>query len=221
MRLARLGIHKFAMAKFLGLPVDKTMPDDQIKPYLKDIKKRGLALYKKMKIVIYGGNYLAGPKTVFLNNPEDFESQSEAGKFLRFCTTLSDPVNRWKSSTIKQATAQKKLTNAFGYTKPFWDLPGGDAPSAVAFGPSSIIAAILKEIMWQLWFGTPEHPEWKEAGEWMVWQIHDELIFDIPEDRVERIMFGPVKAAFTQPWPQLDGLTFGCDIAIKDNLVKD
>jgi hypothetical protein len=217
MRLAMLGTHKYAMARYLGLPVSMEMSDEELKPILNSVKDRDPRLYRQVKVVIYGGNYLAGARTVYNNNPEDFASEAEAKKFLNFCNSLSPKVQTWKKRVMAQAQAKKGLTNPFGYHRPFWDLPGNDGPASCAYLPQSIVAAVMKEIMLQLWFGTSTNPEWEEAGRYMVWQIHDELIFDTPEDRVE-IIKPMVKAAFTQAWPQLNNLAFGCSLDVVDSL---
>jgi hypothetical protein len=212
MRLAQLGMHKYAMATYLGLPVSTSMSDEQLKPILAGVKDRDPRLYRQMKVVIYGGNYLAGARTVFLNNPEDFASEAEAKKFLAFCNGLSPKVQQWKKRVMAQAKQARGLTNPFGYHKPFWDLPGRDGPAACAFLPQSIVAAVMKEIMLQLWY--------TKAGWFMIWQTHDDLCLDVPEAEVAEIR-EIVRKAFTQNWPQLGGLAFGCDITVGDDYACD
>lgn len=209
MRIARLGTHKFATAKYVGFPVSVEMSDEELRPWLKRAKDENDVLYRKIKTTIFGGNYLAGPRKVFEQNPEEFESQADAAKFQKFCKSLFPKIGQWQQATIRQAQLARGLTNPFGYYKAFWDLPGGDGPSAVAFLPSSIVAAVMKEVMLQLWE--------MEAGRYMIWQVHDDLKFDVPEDRVE-VVREQVRAVMTQPWPQLNGLQFGVEITVGDSL---
>jgi hypothetical protein len=161
-----------------------------------------------MKTAVYGSNYLSGPKTLYLNNPEDFENQTEAAKFQQF---LKRPkIAAWQKSVIAKAMKEKKLTNPFGYSKAFWDWPTGDGPAAVAFDPQSIVAWIMRECMLQLW----DLPSFI----WMIWQIHDELVYDVPDPHVEQVC-QELDATMNQPWPELGGLRIGVKIEVSENLV--
>ncbi len=211
MRLARLGTHRYATAKYVGLPVSLELSDAALRPLLSKAKLENGVLYRKIKTTIFGGNYLAGPRKVFEQNPEEFESQADAAKFQTFCKSLFPKIGEWQRSTIAQARRQHYLQNPWGYRKAFWDIDGGEAASAVAFLPSSIVAAVMKDVMLELWAN--------EAGKYMIWQIHDELVFDVPEDRIDAVK-AQVWAVMTQGWLQLDGLRFDVEISVGDSLAS-
>ena len=56
-----------------------------------------------------------------------------------------------------------------------------------------------------------------ELRSYLVVQVHDSLVFDIPEDRLEAMM-PLVREAFSRPWPQLNGLEIGYEIKVGDSL---
>lgn len=207
MRLCRGGIHKFTLAQHLKIPVHEGMSNEEIDRWTVGLKEQHHELYRKVKTARFGSTYLAGPLKIFKENPEDFESAAEAKKFQQLCKRPK--ITAWQTRTINQATASKRLVNPFGYEKQFWDLPGGDGPSAVAFLPSSIIAYIAKEIMLQLW------P--LETGKYLVWQIHDELVADVPINRAEAVR-DEMKVAMEQPWPELGGLSIGAEMKISESM---
>lgn len=207
MRLCRDGIHKFTLAQFLGLPVREDMTSEEINAITKGLKEKHHVLYRQLKTARFGSTYLAGPRKIFETNPEEFENQAEARKFQQFCKRPK--ITAWQQNVIAQAKAAKRLVNPFGYEKAFWDIPGGDGPSAVAFLPSSIIAFIAKECMLQLWK--------LETGKYLVWQIHDELVCDVPVERAEAVA-AEMQRIMEQPWPELGGLSIGCEIKISDSM---
>lgn len=206
-RRAKIGIHKIAMATFLGIEVDFNLSDAEIKKLVDPVKDRDPKLYRQIKTVIYGGNYLAGARTIYHNNPEEFSNEAEAKKFLEFCQKLSPKIPEWQRTTIKQARAKHRLRNPFRYHKSFWDV--GSGPAMCAFLPQSTTAAIMKEIMLGLWG--------EEAGRYMVLQVHDSLVFDVPEDRVDAVR-RQIHNAFTRPWPELDGMQIGYEVKVGDSL---
>lgn len=208
-KLALLGVHAFATAHWLKLAVPST-DSPNIRPFLKQVKETHGALYKKIKKAVHGINYGLGPEKLFSMNPGMFESRREAKQLHAFVKGLFKGVTAWQNRTVIQALTQNHLVNPFGYVRWFWDA-NEDGPAAIAQLPQSTAAAIIKEAMLIL----DTDPL---CGPFMVWQIHDELIFDVPVALVEPVA-ARVRAAMERPIPELGGLVINVNIKIGDNLI--
>jgi DNA polymerase I len=211
-RWGKLGIHKIAMARYLHIPVDLSpeRPEKETKEELDAIKdKADPALYRKIKVGVYGAFYLVGAQTQFEQNPDVFDSIADAKKFTNFCLSISAKVPAYQRRIIEQVRMSKYYQNPFGHRIEFWDAAGADGPAIVAAGPQSIVASVMKECMVQLWG--------MEAGQWMILQVHDELAFDAPANKVELVKT-QLTETMEQPWPQLGGLVIPCEVKVTDSM---
>ena len=119
---------------------------------------------------------------------------------------LFPSIPKWQEETRRRADRDGFLRNAFGYVHHFFGVfdrkrhwvgdkartkgqwivncrPGPDASAVLAFGPQSNAAAILKEAMLRLYFD-----RFEEAGQYMRLPIHDELMYEAPEELIEGVM---------------------------------
>ena len=103
---------------------------------------------------------------------------------------------------MHEARTTALITNPFAYVRWLWDVPGQDGPKAIAQRPQSTAAAIIKEAMIRL-DATP-------VGAYMIWQIHDELVLDVPEQMIE-IVDAVLREVMESPIPQLGGLVIGTE----------
>lgn len=219
-RLAPLGMHKFAMAFKLGIPVDLLLTDAQLSEFFDELKEKHKDLYNVVKTTVYGSFYLAGPKTLAEKNPEEFSGQAEAKQFQKDIFKALPGIQVWQRKTIAKeyrfgengrnwGWSGNRLINPFGASIEYWDLNGGDAAAACAYLPQSTIGCVVKEAMLILW------PQ--ETGKWMSLQIHDELVADAPEHLAQQVA-KEMGVAMSFPHPQLKGLIIPTEIAIKEHM---
>lgn len=206
--LALLGVHAFVTAKWLELMIPP-LDSPEIVPFLRQVKETHNSLYKKLRRAVHGINYGLGPEKLFSVNPGMFENRKEAKQLHAFIKSLFKGVTDWQNRTVIQALAQNHLVNPFGYIRWFWDV-NEDGPAAIAQLPQSTAAAIIKEAMLTL----DADPL---CGSYMVWQIHDELVFDTPEALVEPLT-SRVREVMERPIPELGGLVINVAIKVGDNL---
>lgn len=223
-RLCKLGIHSYTMARLRGIPIDMTAPDEEIIAALEAVKKLDKLQYRRMKVVRYGSTYLAGPRTVFEQNPEDLSSMREAKELQQFILGLHPKVKTWQQSILRQTarwTAQKRwgwvgnrLINPFGYAKEYWDMSGGDGPAAVAGLVQSTEACVMKECMLELM-----KPQYL-TSKYLIWQIHDELVCDVPDVGVDDVgvVSQELTAVMGQSWEELGGLAIPVEVKVSESL---
>lgn len=217
-KLATLGPYTFVMGKYLG--VELSLDDPELGAKLKALKKQhnhakpgeSSSLYKKFKTTVLGLLYGLGEKAMFEENPGVFESQMECRKLRNFVFKTFPRIKKWQDETVKIATRQAYLMNPFNYIRWFFDLPGTDGPKAIAQRPQSTAAAIAKEAILRV--------AETEAGQYLVGMIHDELVFDCPNDKVERVT-EIAKEIMQRPIPELNGLRFKVEGEIGPNLRKE
>lgn len=216
MDLATMNIYAYVVAKYKkwDLPVD---PSDlrvklvEYKKKAKSITEKGETrnLYDKFKAIVLGIGYGEGRDTLFYGNPGLFKDLSEAGRLREFVLNTFPKVKEWQVATVKQAGHDKRLYNPWHYVRWFHDCPGSDSARAMAQQPQSTGAAIVKESMLQL------------ADTWLrnclVLQIHDELVFDVPKERVVEAT-NLIKQVMMQGWEQLEGHSIAVSVKHGKNL---
>lgn len=221
MRLATLGMHNFAMSKKLGIAVDLNEPNDTLRQRFGELRSRHKDLYNTVKTCVYGSLYLAGPRTLFEKNPEDFGSMREAKQFQAVVFDAIPQIRVYQQGIVQKRFKYgqdgrnwgwhgNRLYNPFGHSCEFWDMKGQDGPAACAFLPQSIIGCIMKESMLDLW------NESDIARDYMRWQIHDELVFDVPVEWTLNLKES-VQYFMGRAWPQLGGLRIGVDVKITED----
>ena len=202
MRLAGMGIHAYALSMHRGQRI--SLDDPEIAAKLLAIKQDPSlhAQYKKIKTCIHGINYGLGPDQMFEANPGMFASKGEARKLKKFIFNLFPKIEKYQESVVHEARTTALIVNPFAYVRWLWDVPGQDGPKAIAQRPQSTAAAIIKEAMIRL-DATP-------VGAYMIWQIHDELVLDVPEQMIE-IVDAVLREVMESPIPQLGGLVIGTE----------
>ncbi len=218
-RLSRIGFHKYLMAKKMGRVVDLNNPDEELAKQFDALKEEDQDLYNVVKPVVYGSFYLAGAKTLFEKNPDEFESQRQVKQLQDFMFSELPAIKIWQQKVVGQkyrwneqtrwGWIGNRLVNPFGYSAEYWDLAGTDGPAACAFLPQSTIGSLMKEALLQLW-GT-------EARKWLSLQVHDSLVADVPIQEVP-IIRGLMETIMGQAWPQLNGLRIGVEVKVSESL---
>ena len=209
MRLARQDVHSFytiygmyelepGKIRANDLP-QLSWDDEKLFARLAEIKKEfgaeRNALYKHL---VHGANFMQGPKgaaeKIFAETGVEYPT-ALVGKVMSVYFELFPEIKRWHSEVLYQADRDGYLRNAFGYIHRFsrvydWEKIGGKwqkspGPSAnmvVAFKAQSTAAAIIKEAMMRLF-----NDHFEEAGQWLRLLIHDELLFEVPENELEKV----------------------------------
>lgn len=176
---------------------------DKLAARLKDIKKEFSwdrnQLYKHLTHAI---NFGQGPKGAVEKIYKDtgvLHSVGLVGKVMGVYKELFPSITKWHHEMRLQAE-DGHLRNAFGYVGRFYRVwawekditgewirkPGDDAEAVLAFKPQSTAAAMIKEAILRLYFDCFE-----EAGQFLRLQVHDELLWECPEelqDHVDKVV---------------------------------
>jgi uracil-DNA glycosylase family 4 len=194
MELATKGVHAYATARRSGMSVS---PKTFTSELAEQVKREQPSLYKKLKKTNHGINYGEGWRKLFKINPGLFSSEADAKELWEFIRSEIPKVIEWQDRTVKQAFTKHRLTNPYRYQRWFWD-PTADGPAAIAQQPQSTAAAIIRAAMLRV----DADPITSES---LVWQIHDELIFDAPEGVFDGMMRRAVEI-MEEPVAELGGL---------------
>lgn len=203
MKLSKIGVYTYVLAKHKDIEVD--LESDALAEDLAAIKKKHstpakgeyISEYKKFKTLVLGICYGLGPDQMFEMNPGMFSSKSEARKLRKFFFTLFPKIEQFQLSAVNEARTTAMVKNPFGYIRWLWDVPGIDGPKAIAQKPQSALAVITRRAM----LAIDESP----IGEYLIGQIHDELILDAPEDSIESTD-EQLRLLMEAPIPELEGL---------------
>lgn len=203
MKLSTMGVYTYVLAKHQGVlldPDDPNLPDllSEIKAKNK-IPEKGeyVSQYKKFKTLVLGICYGLGPDQMFEQNPGVFRNKREARRLKKFFFELFPKIKEFQDGAVNEAKYNALVKNPFGYIRWLWDVPGMDGPKAIAQKPQSSLAAIIKEVMLRV--------DEDGIGEFLVWQIHDELVLDVPERETKRVD-KRLREIMEQPIPELGGL---------------
>jgi uracil-DNA glycosylase family 4 len=201
---AKIGVHAILVSHIQGKPINPLSPT--AKAEAKAIKRDFLKLYDQAKPIVYLSNYKGTPTKIRMEYPDLFKTTGEAERLQEmYFSTIARKIRKWQSDTLTQAMRQNFLDNPFGYRHWFWDVgyvikdgmvQGTDAKRALAFGPQSIAAAILKEAILRL---TPN------LFDCLRWPIHDSLLFEFPSMCAKELAW-KAKQIMETPIPELGGL---------------
>jgi len=226
MRLADMDIHSFLAGHLVHYPGIETclgMPDDDLRQYLGEIKKKHKAVRDfKAKPTILGVGFKMGHRRLFFENRDSMTDEREAKLLLDTLKGLFPQVFAWQDAICEEADRKHYLINAFGGCRWFWDVfkwqrvdgewrrsSSRDAEKVVAYLPSSnahyMLRGKLLEMQVQGWLDL--------YG--LVSVIHDAVLFVCPDALVEECIHN-VKQCLEAPVPELahptlcpDGFTCG------------
>jgi hypothetical protein len=197
----------------------------------KAAKKKWPIDYEILKRIDHMSNYLATPYRIYEEYPEHFSSPIAAGKLqaFYFATDPGREIRQWQSKVMNEAHTKNYLDNHFQYRHYFYSVykfdskskgwvidHDGDAKRAVAFRPQSDASAIQSEVILRLAEG------YEGMIDWMRLIIHDSIILEVPEDKVE-MAATILHTEMTRPIPELplkDGglLAIGAETKVGRNL---
>lgn len=193
-RLAKLGVHDFLNSHILARmgkiphPADPAWSDADLKAFFADLKARFKPERESAKRIVHGGNYGMSVYRLVDLYPEFFpEGVKQAQSLQSLYFEVCPGIRRWQDAAIARADKEGYLRNPFGYLHRFWQVYewekkhdtwvsswGEDAKRALAFGPQSTAAAIIKEAILRI----------RDAGhaDYLRLLVHDSLLFMLPAD---------------------------------------
>lgn len=209
MSLALKGVHAFVMLEYQGTPV--SLSDPLLETKLKAAKKADPVTYDKFKRVSHGFNYGQGVYDTFEQHPGVFANRGEVKKLHDYMGNRFPKVRAWQDATVEEARALHRIVTPFKEHRWFYNIPGDDGPKSIAQRPQGTAASIIKIAMLAL-DKTPE-------GRYLVLQIHDELVLDVPEKEVEPVD-AVLRSIMERPIPELGGLVIKTDREVGKSLRK-
>jgi DNA polymerase I-like protein with 3'-5' exonuclease and polymerase domains len=207
-RLAKQDVHSFYTAYALheldGRVSANDLPllswdDEKLFKRLAEIKKEFKedrnALYKHL---VHGANFMQSPRgateKIFSETEVEYDVKL-VHKVMEVYFALFPEIRVWHKTILAQADRDGFIRNPFGYVHRFFRIyewekvgdqwqkePGPDANKAIAFGPQSTAAGIIKDAMLRLYF-----ERFEEAGRFLRLLIHDELFTEVPEPDVHAV----------------------------------
>jgi DNA polymerase I-like protein with 3'-5' exonuclease and polymerase domains len=223
-RLARAGVHGWLTSHIVGVPIQTNLSDADLAQASKEMKLAHPVVYEQAKRAVHGFNYLLTPYGLQDEYPELFPKRKGAERLYELYWGLPETakVRDWQRATVERAHKEKHLNNHFGGRHYFYQLYrwnarrkewefGDDAKRAVAYLPQSDAAFIQREVLLALW-GIDDL-----LREWLRLAIHDSIVLEVPEFYVNWAV-QQLHREMTQPWPQLGGLTIGCEVKVGPSL---
>lgn len=209
-RLARRDVHTYYTAWALnelepGRIPSNDLPllswdDDKLFGHLEElkkvVKKERNSLYKHL---VHAANFMQSAKgakeKIYAETGVEFEVD-RVKRVMDIYFELFPEIRRWHYSVLSQVEKDGYLRNAFGYLGRFshvfnyekvggvWQKkPNPDvANKIVAFNPQSNAAGIIKMAMLAL-----NEEFYEEVAIWLRLLVHDELLFDVPEQHVDNV----------------------------------
>jgi uracil-DNA glycosylase family 4 len=209
-RLAKHDIHTYytvyavheleggARIKSCDLP-DINWPDDRLFPYLAELKSRFKAdrnnLYKHL---VHAANFMQGAMgardKIFSETGVEYPVKT-VQKVMDVYYNLFPKIKQWHRNVLEQVEKDGYIRNPFDYVHKFsrvfeykkicgeWTKkPGADSNKVIAFGPQSTAVGLITESILRLF-----HNRFEEAGQYLRLQVHDELLFEVPDDYVDTL----------------------------------
>lgn len=233
-RLADLDVHSFVAGHIVHYPGIETclsLPDDDLRQYLGEIKKKHKAVRDfKAKPCILGIGFKMGARRLYFENRDTMTDEAEAKRLLDLIKDLFKPVFKWQDAICEEADRKHHLINAWGAIRWAWDIfswrrvdgewrkfSSRDAEKVVAFLPSSNAHYMLRDKLMQL-----NEQGLLERYEFIL-PIHDALLFHCPTNLIDEAAFN-IKAVLEAPVKQLtdaivapSGFTCSSETAVGSN----
>ena len=219
-RWASLGVHAILAWIVLhdqgkwDIPFDPAMPDGDIKATASEIKSKFGPTYDDCKHVTHLSNYGGTVFRIKHEYPESFPTMKKA-QYIQdlYFQTIGKKIRQWQQSVLLEAHQKLYLETPWGWRRYFWDVYtsdgkwGSSAKDALAFLPASAACDIILDDIARV----SEMPLMEEA---LRLQIHDELLYELPDDKYLNSRVRLLKKTMEHPVPQLDDLKIECEVSI-------
>lgn len=179
-----LDVHSFNASQVYGTAFTSLSLDD---PKRKKMRQQN-------KQAVHGTNYGAGARTLaqILNwtiaDTEKFQSQ---------WFKLHPGIRKWHERTEMSLRTRRRVTNAFGYSRTYFDRIDALLPQALAWIPQSTVALVTFEGLLAVEKALPEVV--------FLIQVHDSLVFQIETIKMRRLLpsvmkiFNSVIVPYSEP----------------------
>jgi len=157
-------------------------------------------IYDDIKRAVHGTNYGAMARTVAVTLGWTI---NRAEEFQRLWFQLHPQIREWHKRVERDLHTSGTVRNAFGYRRIFFDRPMGLLPEALAWGPQSTVAIVCSKGAVQL-----NRIPWVD----IFLQVHDSLVFQIPNHRIEPSSFRAIRDALSVSVPYSDPLVIPWEI---------
>ena len=146
--------------------------------------------YYEIKRAVHGTNYLSTPKNIaaILN-----WTVGEATDFQRKWFSLHPGIKAWHNRIRESLERSRSVTNAYGFTRTYFDRVDSILPEAVAWNPQSTVAITCFKGALSL----RENLPWVE----ILIQVHDSLVMQIPLSRIGDVLLVRRHLLNTIPYP--------------------
>jgi DNA polymerase-1 len=157
-----------------------------------------------LKTSVHATNYGAAARTLALNPAIGF-TYAEAEWFQERWFSLHPGIKEWHMRTRDSLFASRSVHNAFGYRIIYFDRIDSLLPQALAWIPQSTVAEVCFRGALQL--------ERELSDVEMLLQVHDSIVFQIPEKLYEPSTLSRIKRALEVPIPYPDPLVIRWKLA--------
>lgn len=208
-RLCNLDVHSYYTAWALSQISPGSIPtndlpllswdDAKLKASLKNIKSTfGRERNELYKHLVHAANFGQKPKgatETILKQTGQIVPISKVSKVMKVYFELFPKIPKWHEKVLAQADRDGYLRNPFGYVHRFFNVYawekfgsewekswGAQANQAIAFGPQSTAAGIIKEAMLRLWDN-----HYDAVAQYLRLLVHDELLFEAPDSKLDEI----------------------------------
>ena len=169
-------IHARTASSVFGVPIEDVLPE----------------MRRTAKIVNFGIMYGAGP---FRMSNELGIPRSEAQAIIEVYFKQYSGIQNYIDETLEQAHSKKYVQTILGRKRPVWDIDSDNhirreaaKRMAINMPIQGTAAEMIKKAMISIHYKI--HSETKNSGynkAKMILQVHDELLFEVPEDQVEAL----------------------------------
>ena len=169
-------IHARTASSVFGVPIEDVLPE----------------MRRTAKIVNFGIMYGAGP---FRMSNELGIPRSEAQAIIEVYFKQYSGIQNYIDETLEQAHSKKYVQTILGRKRPVWDIDSDNhirreaaKRMAINMPIQGTAAEMIKKAMISI--HNKIHSERKNSGynkAKMILQVHDELLFEVPEDQVEAL----------------------------------
>lgn len=207
LRLARMDIHAYIASFMVGAPADLRWSDGDLKGYLKEIRAAHPRIRdKNAKAAILGWQLGMEGGTLHKNNKDIYPKRKDADAALDLINASFGACVQYRQDKMMQAHKQGFLLSPYGYLRWFWDVyrtcpqchyrnrercsrcrglgltVGEEAKEAISHDVQSCSHGHIKDVMLEI------HRQGLDEEAGLVNQVHDDLQFDMPRERVDELV---------------------------------
>ena len=159
----------------------------------------------ELKAAVHGTNYAAGNRTL---SKDLGWTGAQVNAFQQSWFKLHPGIKEWHRRTERDLQSKRAVANRFGNRIVYFDRPDNLLPKGLAWIPQSTIAGVCSRAAVHLGKTVP----WLN----ILLQVHDSIVFQVPNHRRTALCFGEIREAITVHVPYEDKLTIPWGLAISE-----